>query len=110
MADGVITIDPASSKVLTVDFEPYLPSADSTLSDVGSGSTIDAYEVSAGTDVGSTILSSKTRTSKTLTVKVGSLTLGKEYRLRFVGQGASSSQKFTRWLLVLARQDGELEI
>lgn len=110
MADGVITMDPASSKALTVDFTPYLPSTDSALNNIAGGSTIDAYEVGTGTDVGSTVLSSKTRTGKTLIVTVGSLTVGKEYRLRFVGQGATSSQKFTRWFQVIARQDGETEI
>jgi hypothetical protein len=110
MADGVITMDPSSSKVITVDFAPYLPTTDSALNNIASGSTIDAYEVGTGTDVGATVLSSKTRTNKTLTVLVGALTVGKEYRLRFIGQGATSSQKFTRWFLVLARTDGETEI
>lgn len=109
MADAILTLDPASSQVYTVDFTNDLPSTDSALNNIGGGSTIDAYNY-AGTDVGSTILSSKTRTGKTLLVTLGSLTLGQEYTVRFVGQGATSNQKFTKWVNVLCRNTGEEEI
>lgn len=108
--DQVLIVDPASSKAYTFDFSPFLPSTDSALSNIGAGdSTIDAFNF-AGTDVGSTILSSKTRTGKTLIVTIGALTLGQEYRVRFVGEGATSGQKFTRWLQVLCRNEGESEL
>ena len=108
--DSIVVIDPASSKAVTVDFSPFLPSTDSALSNIGAGdSTIDAYKFD-GTDVGSTILSSKTRTGKTLIVTIGSLTLGQEYRVRFVGEGATSAQKFTIWVQVLCRNEGESEL
>ena len=108
--DTVLIVDPASSKAFTFDFSPDLPSTDSALADVtGGNSTIDAYNF-AGTDVGSTILSVKTRTGKTLSVVIGALVLGQEYRIRFVGKGATSAQKFTKWLQVLARNEGEAEL
>ena len=108
--DAVLVMDPASSKVYTFDFAADLPSTDSALANIGSGdSSIDAYNF-AGTDVGSTILSSKTRTGKTLLVTIGALTLGQEYRVRFVGEGATSGQKFTKWLQVLCRNEGESEL
>lgn len=109
MADATLVIDPSSSKPYEVDFAPFLPSTDSALNDIGSGSTIDAFNF-AGSDVGSTILSGKTRTSKKLSVTIGSLTLGQEYRIRFVGQGATSSKKFTFWAVVLCRNEGETEL
>lgn len=110
MADNVLVVDPASSKVYTMDFSVVLPSTDSALANIGAtDSTIDAYNF-AGTDVGSTILSSKTRTGKTLQVTIGALTLGQEYRIRFVGEGATSGQKFTKWLQVLCRNEGEGEL
>lgn len=108
--DQVLVMDPASSKAYVFNFTPDLPSTDSALADIGAGdSTIDAFNF-AGTDVGATILSSKTRTGKTLSVVIGSLTLGQEYRVRFVGEGATSGQKFTKWLQVLCRNEGEAEL
>jgi len=107
--DTVLVVDPSSSKTYTFDFSADLPSTDSALSNIGAGdSTIDAFNF-AGSDVGSTILSAKTRTGKTLLVTIGALTLGQEYRVRFVGEGATSGQKFTKWLQVLCRNEGEAE-
>jgi hypothetical protein len=108
--DAILVMDPAGSKTYTFDFSPVLPATDSSLSNIGTGdSTIDAYKYD-GTDVGSTILSSKTRTGKTLIVTIGALTLGQEYRVRFIGEGATSGQKFTMWLQVLCRNEGEAEL
>ena len=109
MAEAILTVDPAGTKVYTFDFSPVLPSTDSALSDIGSGSTIDAFD-STGADVSATILASKTRTTKTLLVTLKLLTLGQEYRVRFVGEGATSKQRFTKWLQVLCRNEGESEI
>lgn len=101
MADVILYQDPSESKVFTMDFAPLLPSTDSALADIGT-SLITATNF-AGTDVSSTILSSKTRTSKTLLVTIASLTLGQEYLVKFLGQGATSGQKFTMYLRVIAR-------
>ena len=105
MADSLLYMNPAESIVYTMDFQDVLPSTDSALSDIGSSdSTIDAASF-AGTDVGATILSSKTRTSKTLKVTIGSLTLGEEYTITFKGEGATSGQKFVKTLKVLCRDN-----
>jgi hypothetical protein len=101
--DAILYMNPSESRVYTFDFSPDLPTTDSALSNIGAGdSTIDAFNF-AGTDVGSTILSAKTRTGKTLLVTIGALTLGQEYLIRFVGEGATSGQKFVKTLKVLAR-------
>lgn len=107
--DAILYMHTSASIAYTFDFSDVLPSTDSALSNIGAGdSTIDAFNF-AGTDVGSTILSNKTRTGKTLTVTIGSLTLGQEYTVRFVGKGATSLQKFVKTLKVLARDDLEGE-
>lgn len=103
MAHDILYVNSQSEIVpYEFDFAPYLIS-DTSLNDVGSGSTIDAFS-SAGTDVGSTILSSKTRTSMKLSVKIGSVTNGEDYRVEFVGQGSTSSNKITLVLEVRARR------
>lgn len=84
-----------------MDFAEDLPS-DTALSDIGSGSTISAAD-SAGTDVSATILSSKVRTAMTLSVKIGAVTEGAEYRVEFVGKGSTTSNIFNRVLVVYAR-------
>ena len=78
-------------------------STDSALTDIGAGSTISAFS-SPGTDVSATILSSKTRTSMILSVKIGSVTDGEDYRVEFVGKGATSSNVVTKVLEVRARR------
>lgn len=100
--DAILYMHTSASQSFTFDFSNVMPSTDATLNDVGSGSTIDAFKFD-GTDVGSTILSSKTRTGLTLKVTLGSLTLGEEYTIRFVGQGTTSSEKKVKTLLVRAR-------
>ena len=109
MADAIKYIKTTESIAFTFDFSDVLPSTDSALSNIGAGdSTIDAYNY-AGSDVGSTILSSKTRTGKTLIVTIGALTLGQEYTVKFLGEGATSLQKFEKQLKVICRNnlDGE---
>jgi hypothetical protein len=106
--DAILYLHSGGAPVYTFDFSDVLPSTDSALSDIASGSTIDAFNF-AGTDVGSTILSSKTRTGKTLTVKLDATTLGQEYIVRFVGRGATSGQDFVKTLKVLIRDDLEGE-
>ncbi len=107
--DAILYLHTSSSQAFTFDFSDVLPSTDSALSNIGAGdSTIDAFNF-AGTDVGSTILSAKTRTGKTLIVTIGALTLNQEYIIRFVGEGATSGQKFVKTLKVLARDELEGE-
>lgn len=86
----------------TFNFAPDLTS-DTTLKDIGSGSTITAFS-SDGTDVSSTILSSKTRTNMLLSVNIGAVTDLEEYRVEFVGKGNTTNNIFTKVLIVLARK------
>ena len=103
MAHDILYVNPQSElQKYIFDFSDDLPD-DTVLSDIGSGSTITAYS-SAGTDVSSTILSSKTRTSMTLTVKIGVVTDFEEYRIEFVGKGSTTSNIFTKVLEVRARK------
>lgn len=103
MAHDILYVSPQSElQKFTFDFADDLPD-DTTLSDILSGSTITAYS-SAGTDVSATILSSKTRTSMTLSVKIGAVTDFEEYRIEFVGKGATTANIFTKVLEVRARK------
>jgi hypothetical protein len=103
MAHNTLYVNPQSELVpYTFDFADDL-TGDTTLYDIGSGSTITAYN-SAGTDVSSTILSSKTRTSMTLAVKIGAVTDFEEYRIEFVGKGFTTANIFTKVLEVRARK------
>lgn len=76
---------------------------DTTLTDIGSGSTITAYKYD-GTDVSSTILSNKTRTNMLLAVDIGSVTEGEEYRVEFLGKGSTTNDIFIKVLEVRARK------
>ena len=108
--DATLYMDPGSEKEYTFDFSPVLPSTDSTVKAIAAGdSTITAFNF-AGTDVSSTILLNKTASGKTLKVTITALTLGQEYRIRFTAEGTTSAQKFTKWLQVLCRNEGESEI
>jgi hypothetical protein len=103
MAHDILYVNSQSETIpYEFDFAPHLTS-DSALNDIGSGSTINAYS-SAGTDVGSTILSSKLRTAMVLSVKIGSVTDGEDYRIEFLGQGATTSNKVNLVLEVRARR------
>ena len=103
MAHDILLVNPQSElQPYVMNFAQDLPD-DTALSDIGSGSTITAFS-SAGTDVSATILSSKARTSMTLTVKIGSVTDFEEYRIEFVGKGATTSDIFTKVLEVNARK------
>ena len=102
MATDYLYINTTESVTYTFDYASDLPN-DTTLNNIGSGSTITAYS-SAGTDVSSTILSSKTRTSMVLSVVIGAVTDFEEYRVEFVGQGATTSNKITKVLDLRARK------
>ena len=103
MAHDILYVNSQSElQPYVMNFALDLPD-DTALSDIGSGSTITAYS-SAGTDVSSTILSSKTRSSMTLTVKIGAVTDFEEYRIEFVGKGATTTNIFTKVLEVRARK------
>ena len=101
MADALLYLHPLDSRQYTMDFQDLLPSTDSALADIGSGSTITATK-SDGSDA-SAILSGKTRTSKTLLVTIHNVVEGEEYLLTFRGTGATSGQTFVRTLKVLGR-------
>lgn len=103
MAHDILYVNPqGESQSYIFDFSDDL-TGDTTLKDIGSGSTITAYD-SSGSDVSSTILSSKTRSNMLLTVTIGAVTDYEEYRIEFVGQGNTSSLKFTKVLEVRARK------
>jgi hypothetical protein len=103
MAHDVTYVNPQGElQLYEFDFAPLLPN-DSTLANIGSGSTINAYNT-AGTDVGATILSAKTRTNMKLSVEIGSVTEGEDYRIEFLGQGSTTSDKWIQVLEVRARR------
>lgn len=102
MADQLLYLHPKDSNVYTMDFADDLPSTDSALADIGSGSQIYATD-STGTDVSATVLTGKTRTSKTLLVRPLGLTDGQDYVVVFWGQGATSGQRFVRTLAIRCR-------
>ena len=101
MADAIKYVHPLEQITYTMDFQDVLPSTDSTLNDIGSGSTISAVK-STGADANS-VLFSKTRTSKTLLVTFKNLVEGEEYLVTFLGQGATSTTRFVKTLKVLCR-------
>lgn len=103
MAHDVLYLNPqGESFKYTFDFADDL-TGDTALADIGSGSTIIAYN-SASTDVSTTVLSLKTRTSLTLLVTIGALTEGEDYRIEFLGQGTTSLLKVIKVLEIRARR------
>lgn len=103
MAHDILYVNPQGEKQNYVfDFSDDLPS-DTTLFDIGAGSTITAYKYD-GTDASATILSSKTRTSLTLSVDIASVTEGEEYRVEFLGKGSTTNRIFIKVLEVRARK------
>jgi len=102
MADAIKYVNPLEQVMLTADFQLLLPSTDSTLNNIGAGSDIYATK-SNGSDA-SDVLFSKTRTNKTLTTILKNLVEGEEYVVTFLGQGATSTQRFTHTVLVLCRK------
>lgn len=104
MAHDLVYINSQSeSLVYTFDFTDDLP-GDSSLVDIGVGaSTITAYS-SAGTDVSSTILASKTLSGMTLYVTISAVTDCEEYRIEFVAMGTTTSRKVTKVLEVRGRR------
>ena len=104
MAEQIIYQAPIASVPFTFDFSADMPSTDSSLNDVtgGSASTITAAKYD-GTDVSSTILSGKTRTTLTLIVTIAALTEGEDYRVTFTGIGTTSGAKVVKVLEVRAR-------
>jgi hypothetical protein len=102
MADAIRYIHPNEVVQYTVDFQDVLPSTDSALSNIAGGSTITAI-ASDGSDAAS-ILLAKTRTSKTLLVTFQLCTDGEEYLVSFLGEGATSKQRFIKTLKLLCRK------
>lgn len=103
MATDILYVNPQSElQPYPMDYANDLP-GDTALSDIGSGSTISAFKFD-GTDVSSIILSSKLRTAMVLSVNIGAVTEGEEYRVEFVGKGSTTSKIFTKVLEVRARR------
>jgi hypothetical protein len=102
MADAILYRHPSEQVTLTVDFQDVLPTTDSTLNNIGSGSTISATK-SDGSDA-SAVLFAATRTSKVLTCILKNLTDGEEYTVTFLGQGTTSTERFVKTYLVLVRK------
>ena len=104
MAHDVLYVNPngGEKQNYIFDFSDDL-TGDTTLADIGSGSTITAYS-SDGTDVSSTILANKTRTNMLLSVDISSVTDFEEYRIEFAGKGSTSNNIFTKVLEVRARK------
>ncbi len=103
MAHDILYVNPQSEKQNYIfNFADDL-TGDTTMFDIGSGSTITAFN-SAGTDVSSTILTNKLRTSLLLSVDIGAVTDFEDYRVEFVGKGSTTSNLFTKVLEVRARK------
>ena len=102
MADAIRYIHPQESISHTMDFQDVLPSADSAIAAVGSGSSVKAID-SVGTDRTADILTGSAISSKTLATTIHNVLEGQEYVLTFWGQGATSGQRFVKTLLVLGR-------
>ena len=103
MPDAIKYVHPLDQVVYTVDFQDLLPTADSALADIGSGSAITAIK-SDGSDASANLFT-KTRTSKTLLVTLKNQVDGEEYLTTFLGQGATSGQRFARTVKFLCRKD-----
>src|SRR3990167_2256263 len=101
MANALIYLPATTKRTYTMNFSDVMPSSDALLADIGT-STITATK-SDGTDVSSTILTSKTRTGLTLIVTISSLTDGEEYRIRFHAQGTTSSGQEDKVLEIRCR-------
>ena len=101
MADAIRYIHPLDQVEYTADFQDLLPSTDSALQNIGSGSAIIAI-TSDGSSADS-VLFSKTRTSKTLLVTLKNQTEGEDYLVTFLGQGATSGQRFAKTVKFLCR-------
>jgi hypothetical protein len=107
MAHDTLYVNPsiagtAEKQNYIFDFSDDL-TGDTALYDIGSGSTISAFKYD-GTDVSSTILSSKTRTNMLLSVDIGSVTEGEEYRVEFLGKGSTTNRIYIKVLEVRARK------
>lgn len=103
MAHDILLVNPQSEKQNYIfNFADDL-TGDTTLADIGAGSTITAFS-SAGTDVSSTILTNKLRTNLLLSVDISAVTDFEEYRIEFVGKGSTTNNIFTKVLEVRARK------
>ncbi len=102
MADNIRYIHPSEQVQLTADFQLLLPSNDSAVNTLANGSAITATKLN-GSDAEANLFT-KTQSGKTLSVILKNLVDGEEYTVTFLGQGATSTQRFTRVVLVLCRK------
>lgn len=104
MADAIKYAHPSSQITYTVDFQDELPSTDSALSAIGSGSQI--YAVTSGVeDAAPNILFSRTVSGKTMSVTFKLLQEGEDYLVTFFGEGATSKQRLIRTLALRVRSN-----
>jgi len=103
MADAIKYIHPLDQIVYTVDFQDLLPSTDSSLVAVGSGSTITATK-SNGDDAENNLFA-RSASGKTLLATLKNTVEGEDYLITFLGQGTTSKQRFTRTVLFHCRKD-----
>jgi len=101
MADAIKYVHPLEQVTYTVDFQDVLPTTDSTLQNIGSGS--DIYAVTSAGSSADDKLFTKTRTTKTLIVTLKNLVEGEEYLVTFLAQGATSNARFVRSVLFPCR-------
>lgn len=104
MAHDILYVNPngVEKQNYIFDFSDDL-TGDTVLADIGSGSTITAYD-STGTDVSSTILANKARTNMLLSVDITSVTDFQEYRIEFAGKGNTTNRLYVKVLEVRARK------
>ncbi len=102
MADVLRYIHPNETISYLIDYQDVLPSTDSSLAAVGSGSWVHAAD-SSGADQTAAILTGSAITSKTLSTTIHNVVEGEEYTITFLGQGATSGQRFTKTLKLLGR-------
>ena len=104
MSIALLYMHPLDTQSYTMDFADDLPSSDSALADINSGSQINVTD-STGLTVTNTVIASKTRTSKTLIASIHGLTNGQDYEVQFWGQGATSGQRFVKTLAIRCRSN-----
>lgn len=103
MADVILYVHPNATTVYPVDFQDVLPSADSAIAAVGSGSSVTG--VKSNGDSAADILTGATISSKVLSVTIHNVVEGEEYLLTFLGQGATSGERRIKTVQVLARRN-----
>ncbi len=103
MAHDILYINPhgVEKQNYIFDFSDDL-TGDTTLADIGAGSTITAFDFE-GVDQSATVLANKTRTNMLLSADITAVKEGEEYRVEFAGKGSTTNRLYTKVLEVRAR-------